>query len=120
MVPHRGVVFESTGMEGTGHAEERGLLNRGAARRDADVGVQRERARLAALNGQRAEARAALERLAVNDADAAAVAYLGYLLQADGDRGRADAAFDRANAISGVDPRAYAAPEPSPATAASP
>ena len=112
------VELASLALDANDLATARGLLDRAAARRDGDVGVQRERARLAALNGQRAEARAALERLAVNDADAAAVAYLGYLLQADGDRGRADAAFDRANAISGVDPRAYAAPEPSPAAAA--
>ena len=112
------VELASLALDANDLATARGLLDRAAARRDADVGVQRERARLAALNGQRAEARAALERLAVNDADAAAVAYLGYLLQADGDRGQADAAFDRAKAISGVDPRAYAAPEPSPAAAA--
>jgi len=112
------VELASLALDADDFAAARALLDRAAARRDGDMGVQRERARLAALNGQRAEARATLERLTENGGDAAAVAYLGYLLQADGDRGRADAAFDRAKAISGVDPRTYAAPEPSAAAAA--
>jgi hypothetical protein len=48
------------------------------------IGVQRERARLAALDGHVAEAQTTLAGFAANDSDAAASAYLGYLLLANG------------------------------------
>lgn len=95
----------------------RGLLDRAAALDGDHAGVRRERARLALLEGRTAEAERALRDLSSNGGDSAAVAYLGYLLQSGGDRARAEAAFDRARALSGIDPRAFAAPDPSPAAA---
>jgi Tfp pilus assembly protein PilF len=96
----------------------REFLDRAAVLRADHAGVQRERARLAALSGQVARAQAALEQLTATGADSASSAYLGYLLQAGGDSGRAAAAFDQAKAISGVDPRAYASMDSSPVRAA--
>ena len=91
-------------------AGARGLLDRAAAVRAGDPGVQRERARLAALEGQQADARAALEQLTASGGGSIASAYLGYLLHAAGDRAKADTALDRAREMSGVDPRVYLRP----------
>ncbi|HEV3486267.1 MAG TPA: tetratricopeptide repeat protein, partial [Vicinamibacterales bacterium] len=94
-------------------ATARGFLER-ALRLSADhSGARRERARLQLLEGNRDEAERALQDLAVNGGDSAAVAYLGYLLQARGDRARAEGAFDRAKTLSGIDPRPHAGAEPS-------
>ena len=94
-------------------ATARGFLER-AVRLTADhSGARRERARLQFLEGSRDEAERALQDLAVKGGDSAAVAYLGYLLQARGERTRAEGAFDRAKTLSGIDPRVYAAAEPS-------
>ncbi|PYR91659.1 MAG: hypothetical protein DMF84_16130 [Acidobacteria bacterium] len=96
----------------------RELLDRATALDAAHVGVQRERARLAALTGQIVPAQAALEELIAKGGDSTTAAYLGYLLHAAGDDRRAMTAFDRAKEISGVDPRSYGAMDPSPAGAA--
>jgi tetratricopeptide (TPR) repeat protein len=85
----------------------RELLDRAAALQAGHVGVRRERARLAALETRVAEAETTLDEMTVSGADATAAAYLAYLLQAAGDSTRAAAAFERAKAISGLDPRAY-------------
>lgn len=95
----------------------RELLDRAAALDAGHIGLQRERARLAALTGQVASAKAALEALIAQGGDSTTAAYLGYLLQAAGDDRRAMTAFDRANEISGVDPRAYGVMNSSPAGA---
>ena len=91
-------------------AAARDLLDRAARLSASHVGVQRERARLAVVNGDVSSARAALDELTfgADRADSATAAYLGYLLLAAGDQRRAKAAFDRALQISGVDPRTYA------------
>jgi peroxiredoxin/Flp pilus assembly protein TadD len=96
----------------------RQLLDRAAALDAGHIGVQRERARLAALTGQIGPAQAALEQLIAKGGDSTTAAYLGYLLQAAGDDQRATTAFDRAKEISGVDPRSYGAKDSSPAGAA--
>jgi peroxiredoxin len=96
-------------------AAARGLLDRAAALSADHAGVRRERARLALLEGRTADAERELQALSSNGADSAAFAYLGYLLHSAAARVRAEAAFDRAQALSGIDPRAYAAPAPSPA-----
>jgi tetratricopeptide (TPR) repeat protein len=96
----------------------RELLERAGALEPGHVGVQRERARLAALTGQIGQARTALEELIAKGGDSTTAAYLGYLLQAAGDDPRAMTAFDRAKEISGVDPRSYGALDSSPAGAA--
>jgi peroxiredoxin len=88
-------------------AGARSLLDRAAAVHAGDPGVQRERARLAALDGQLVEARTALEQLTASGGGSIASAYLGYLLHAAGDRAKADTALDRAKEMSGVDPRVY-------------
>jgi peroxiredoxin len=87
------------------------LLDRAAAIDARHVAMRRERARLAALDGPDArlgDAQLALTELA-GGGDAAAAAYLGYLLWAAGDTLRSESAFDRAKDISDVDPRAYIA-----------
>jgi tetratricopeptide (TPR) repeat protein len=96
----------------------RALLDRAAALDAGHIGVQREGARLAALTGQIASAETALEALIAKGGDSTTAAYLGYLLQADGDNRRAMTAFDRAQEISGIDPRSYGATDSSPAGAA--
>ena len=83
----------------------RGLLDRAASLSADDGGLRRERARLALLDGRREEGERALQDLTAAGGDSAAVAYLGYLLQGRGERTRAEAAFDRAKALSGIDPR---------------
>jgi len=88
-------------------AGARSLLDRAAAVHAGDPGVQRERARLAALDGQLVDARTALEQLTASGGGSIASAYLGYLLHAAGDRAKADTALDRAKEMSGVDPRVY-------------
>ena len=98
-------------------AAARELLDRASALQARHVGVRRERARLAALETRVAEAETALDELTGSEADATAAAYLGYLLQAAGDRTRAAAAFDRAKTISGLDPRAYGGADSSSAAA---
>jgi len=88
----------------------RALLDRAAALQAGHVGVQRERARLLAIDAHLDEAQAALDTLTATKADAIAAAYLGFLLHAAGDRARAAAAFNTAKELSGLDPRAYAGP----------
>jgi peroxiredoxin len=88
-------------------AAARPLLDRAAVLQAEHIGVQRERARLLAIEARVHEAQAALDRLTATNADAIAAAYLGYLLQAAGDSARAAAAFDKAKTLSGLDPRAY-------------
>jgi tetratricopeptide (TPR) repeat protein len=99
-------------------AAARELLDRAAALQAGHLGVRRERARLAALETRVAEAQTTLAELIASEADATAAAYLGYLLQAAGDSGRAAAAFERAITISGLDPRAYGGADLSSAAAA--
>ena len=112
------VELAALALDGDDRAAARELLDRAATLSTGHIGVRRERARLVALDGRVAEAQAALDELTSSGGDAAAAAYLGYLLQAAGERRRAEAAFDRAREISGIDPRSYAADDSSPAAAA--
>jgi len=88
-------------------AAARPLLDRAALLQADHIGMRRERARLLAIDARLQEAHAALDTLTATNADAIAVAYLGYLLQAAGDAARAADAFDKAKTLSGVDPRAH-------------
>lgn len=104
------VELAALAIDSSDEASARDLLDRAAALDAQHAGMRRERARLAILNGSTAserDARAALDDLASNRKDAAAAAYLGYLLWAGGETAGAAAAFDRAKDISDVDPRAY-------------
>jgi len=91
------------------------LLERAAALDERNGAMRRERARLAAVDAADTSSplgtRTALFADLATDDDAVAAAYLGYLLWASGDLTRADAAFRQAQAISGVDPRAWVAGE---------
>ena len=112
------VELAALALDGNDAAAARALLDRAAALEANHVGVRRERARLDVLEGRPREARDALETLFTGGGDSTAAAYLGFLLAAAGETARAAAAFDRAKALSGVDPRSYASRELAPAGAA--
>jgi peroxiredoxin len=115
------VELAALALDASNEASARELLDRAAALDAQNAGVRRERARLALLNASTAaerDARAALDEIASTRKDAAAAAYLGYLLWAAGDSARADAAFDRAKNISDVDPRTYLTADASSVSAA--
>jgi peroxiredoxin len=88
-------------------ARARELLDRAAALDGTHPGARRERARLLLLEQRGADAQTLLVALAANGTDPVAAAYLGYALQTAGDVNGAEAAFDRARAIGGTDPRAF-------------
>jgi tetratricopeptide (TPR) repeat protein len=101
------------------HARE--LLDRAAALDPDHAAARRERARLLLVQERAAEAHSLLRALAANGSDPVAAAYLGYALQAAGDLKGAQAAFERAQAVGGDDPRAFisrGASETAPAMAA--
>jgi thioredoxin-like negative regulator of GroEL len=85
----------------------RALLKQAGALAPTDSGVRREGARLQAIEGRAADARAGLADLEKEGADALTSAYLAYMLHAAGETEAAAAAFDRAAKASGVDPRAF-------------
>ena len=88
--------------------QARELLDRAAALDPEHRGVGRERARMLLLLEHRGvEAQTLLRALAGNGSDPVAAAYLGYALQVEGDVKGAQAAFDRATAIGGVDPHTF-------------
>jgi thioredoxin-like negative regulator of GroEL len=85
----------------------RALLDRAAAVEAGHLGVERERARLLAVESHVDRAQAALEQLTASHADAIGSAYLGYLLQAAGNSTGASLAFEKARTLSGLDPRGH-------------
>jgi tetratricopeptide (TPR) repeat protein len=114
------VELAALALDAADRSAARDLLDRAAAIDRSHGAMRRERARLATLDAAAdspaTEARTALADLATHQ-DAAAAGYLGYLLWASGDAARADAAFQQALTVSGVDPRAWIAGE-QPARAA--
>jgi tetratricopeptide (TPR) repeat protein len=90
------------------HARQ--LLDRAAALDPGHPAARRERARLLLVEQRGAEAHTLLLALAANGSDPVAAAYLGYALQVTGDHEGARAAFERAKAIGGEDPRAVIPP----------
>ena len=116
------VELAALAIDASDRAAARELLDRAAAIDSRSAAVRRERARLSAIDAPPArqlapEAQDALADLARRD-DAAAAGYLGYLLWAAGDAAQAERAFERAQAISDVDPRACIAGEHAGAEAA--
>lgn len=116
------VELAALAIDAADRASARELLDRAAAIDARSGAVRRERARLSAIDASAAarplpEAQDALADLSKRD-DAAAAGYLGYLLWAAGDAAQAERAFERAQAISDVDPRACIAGERAGAAAA--
>jgi len=115
------VELAALAIDASDRAAARELLDRAAAIDAGSAAVRRERARLSAIDAPaappHAEAQDALAALAQRD-DAAAAGYLGYLLWAAGDAAQAERAFERAQAISDVDPRGCIAGEQAGAAAA--
>ena len=114
------VELAALAIDSADRAAARELLDRAAAVDQRNAAMQRERARLTAIEAAPRPleaAEAALTDLARRD-DAAAAGYLGYLLWAAGDGSGAERAFERAKALSDVDPRACIAGERADAAAA--
>jgi tetratricopeptide (TPR) repeat protein len=108
------VELAALALDASDRVAARDLLERAATLDARSAAMQRERARLAVLDGadsaSAADLRMPFADLATDD-DAVAAGYLGYVLWASGDAARADAAFRRAHDISGVDPRRWIAGE---------
>lgn len=85
----------------------RELLDRAAALDPEHPAARRERARLLLVEQRGGEAHSLLRALAANSSDPVVAAYLGYALQTAGDLKGAEAAFERAQTVCGVDPRAF-------------